>query len=93
MVQTPQTAKAIAEYLCETGDGFADAFDWAEPFLMHVERPGRVIYKLCEENELLGDFPEVTLRLLEKIVSPNGPAYERYKLRPLLDQIGKRALS
>ncbi len=84
--QTPQTANAIAEYLCETGTSFGNALGWTEPYLQPVDYPARITYQLLK-SEIPTDFPEETLKLMVKLIAHDAPGYERYKLRELLDKV------
>lgn len=86
--QTPQTANAIAEYLCETGTSFGNALGWAEPYLQPIDYPGRVTYQLLK-SEIPTDFPEETIKFMVKLIAAEAPNHQSYKLRELLDKVAE----
>ena len=81
---TPAVSKAMVDLVAESGDAFPDAVDWALTYLQTMEGD---IFRFRESGHG-SRHPEATLRFLEAVVPPEGPALQhRHTLGQVLNRM------
>ena len=82
---TSKTSKAMLGILIQSGNAFPDAVDWSLSYLKHIDGSGLYEFK---GKAPLKQHPEAMLKLLYKVVNPNGiPIHYRSTLKSILDEL------
>jgi hypothetical protein len=84
--QNERTSSAVAEMVLNSGEAFEAVMDWAEPYLMPVHQPDRIIWRL-NETQIAENHPDGALRLLFKVVSGDALSWTLHELGDVLKRI------